>query len=130
MSAPDEADSNSGAPRARRLEDGVEEASRMNMSCEGDGSWGRDIARSEADNLWVCNAPGDLNSAVGKVPTPGTREEREKDGDRAREQAGPFPPAGQERKCNARSGPAYRGVGYGQNGTGAPCSVTCEGTRA
>ena len=49
----------------------------MNVSCEGGGSWGRDIAESTADNLWVCNAPGDLNSAVGKVPTPGTREEGE-----------------------------------------------------
>ena len=75
----------------------------MNVSCDGGGSWGRDIARSEADNLWVCNAPGGLDSAVGKVPTPGTREEREKDGDRAREQAGPFP------LRRGKSGSAMRG---------------------
>jgi hypothetical protein len=91
----------SGGPRARRVEDGVEEASRINMSCDGGGSGGKDIASREADNLWVCNAPGGLDSAVGKVPTPGTKEEREKD-DRAREQAGPFPPTRQGRNNAVR----------------------------
>ena len=67
MSVPDEADSISGAPRARRVEDGVEEASRMNASRDGGGNWGKDIASREADNLWAHGMTGGLGSAVGNA---------------------------------------------------------------
>ena len=55
------------AQMAKWEEDGVEEASRMKVSCEGGGNWGRDIARREADNLWVHGMPGGLDSTAGDV---------------------------------------------------------------
>ena len=61
-SVAEKADSNGGAPRARREEEGGEEESRMNVSRDGGGNMGRDIARSEADNLWVDTIPGDLKA--------------------------------------------------------------------
>ena len=97
----------------------------MNVSRDGGGNWGKDIAGREADNLWMHGVPGGLKCSAGNATHP--EVPRKNEGQCAGTQRAFSCTEARGKAVLCTDGP---GLQQGQN-TGkatAPCSVTCEGT--
>ena len=97
---------------------------------------GRDMAISEADNLWVGTMPGGLTAqraGPARTHTAGTGQEQEST-ETERERASPrehgvlFPLGAQDGLCTRGCGPGLRGEGRIPIVVAAPSNVTCVGT--